>query len=249
LRLLPQFYFQECFMKKQFTRCIFLVTFIFQGLFLTPVFAQEADPLAHDSLAPKKEEKLWQFRPIEAVPPVTLALAAFVTQGSISRHLQSRVYREYPDFQSRSDDYLRYLPGAVSLGLGASGVKGRHSFGDQVVLAILSNIIAQGVTGSLKLVSKYPRPDGSDNHSFPSGHASSAFANATLLHEEYGQRSVWYSVGGYATATTVGGLRLLRNKHWLADVLMGAGIGIAATKVVYISYPWLKQKVRRIRKR
>lgn len=237
-------------MKKQFTRyAVLFVTFIFQGLFSINAFSQAIDSVYHDSLVQKKEERLWQFRPIEAVAPVSLALAAFVTQGSISRHLQSNLVGQTPNIHTHTDDVLRYLPGAVSLGLGASGVKGKHSFGDQLVLAILSNIIAQGVTGSIKMISKYPRPNGEDDKSFPSGHASSAFANATILHEEYGQRSVWYSVGGYATATTVGGMRILKNKHWLADVLMGAGIGIAATKVVYISYPWLKQTVRRIRKR
>lgn len=236
-------------MKKQFTCCIFLLIFIGQSIFSINAFAQTVDSVYHDSLVQKKQERLWQFRPVEAVAPVSLALAAFVTQGSISRHLQANLVGQTPNIYTHTDDVLRYLPGAVSLGLGASGVKGKHSFGDQLVLAILSNIIAQGVTGSIKMISKYPRPDGEDNMSFPSGHASSAFANATILHEEYGQRSVWYSVGGYATATTVGGMRILKNKHWLADVLMGAGIGIAATKVVYISYPWLKQTVRRIRKR
>ena len=44
-------------------------------------------------------------------------------------------------------------------------------------------------------------------------------------------------------------MRVLQNKHWLSDVLMGAAIGIAATKIVYISYPWIKQKVRHIKKR
>lgn len=236
-------------MKKQFTRCIVFVTFICQCAFAINAHAQAIDSVYHDTLVQKKE-KLWQVRPIEVIPPVTLALAAFVTQGSISRHLQSHVVSQYPNFHaSHTDDFIRYLPGVVSLSLGASGVKGRHSFGDQLILAILSNVIAQGVTGSLKLVSKYPRPNGEDNKSFPSGHATSAFANATILHEEYGHRSAWYSVGGYTAATAVGGMRILQNKHWLADVLMGAGIGIAATKVVYISYPWLKQTVRRIRKR
>jgi membrane-associated phospholipid phosphatase len=237
-------------MKIQFTRCIFLVTFICQSLFSVNVSAQSVDSVYHDTLIQKKEEKLWQVRPIEAIAPVSLALAAFVTQGSISRRFQSHIIHQYPNYNSRNlDNYLHYLPGVVSLSLGASGVKGKHSFGDQLILAVLSNIIAQGVTGSLKFISQYPRPNGENNHSFPSGHASNAFTNATILHEEYGHRSVWYSVGGYTAATSVGAMRVLKNKHWMADVLMGAGVGIAATKVVYISYPWLKQKVRRIRKK
>ena len=46
------------------------------------------------------------------------------------------------------------------------------------------------------------RPDGSNNHSFPSGHTAMAFMAATMLHKEYGTtRSPWYSIGGYTVAT------------------------------------------------
>ena len=186
-------------------------------------------------------------RPVDVIAPASLAIAGLITQGKISRHLQENVVSRYPYFHSNVDDYLPYVPGVVSLGLAASGVKGKHSLGDQVILALLSNIIAQGVTQSLKRVIRYPRPNGEDYHSFPSGHSTTAFTNATILHEEYGGRSVLYSIGGYGTATAVGALRVLNNKHWLADVLMGAGIGIGATKVLYISYPWLQKTVRKMK--
>lgn len=190
---------------------------------------------------------LWVVRPTDVIAPASLAIAGLITQGKISRHLQSNVVSRYPGFHSNTDDYLPYAPGVVSLGLAASGVKGKHSFGDQIILALLSNIIAQGVTQSLKRAVRYPRPNGEDYYSFPSGHSTTAFTNATILHEEYGQRSVLYSIGGYGTATAVGTLRILNNKHWLADVLMGAGVGIGATKVLYISYPWLQKTVRKMK--
>lgn len=200
-------------------------------------------------LAQQRDSTLWVVRPMDVIPPVTLALAGLVTQGKISRELQNDVTSRYPSFHSNVDDYLLYAPAAVSLGLASAGVKGKHSLGDQIILALLSNLIAQGVTQSMKRLIQYPRPDGEDNHSFPSGHSTTAFANATMLHEEYGHRSVFYSIGGYGAATAVGTMRVLNNKHWMADVLFGAGVGIGATKVVYISYPWLQKTVRRIRKR
>lgn len=202
----------------------------------TPVQAQAPD-----------STKLWVVKPMDVIPPVSLALAGLITQGRISRHLQHDIIHQYPNFRTHVDDYLPYAPGVVSLSLAASGVKGQHKLGDQIILALLSNIIAQGVTQSLKRIVAYPRPNLEDNHSFPSGHTTTAFTNATLLHEEYGQRSVLYSIGGYTTATAVGTMRILNNKHWLADVLMGAGVGIGATKVLYISYPWMKQTVRRMK--
>lgn len=193
--------------------------------------------------------RLWKVTAGDVIPPVTLGLAGLVVQGKISRHLQERVVSSYPHYRTRVDDFLPYAPGVVSLGLASAGVKGKHKLGDQVILALLSNVIAQGVTQSLKRIVSYPRPNGEDNHSFPSGHTTTAFANAAILHEEYGHRSILYSIGGYGTATTVGTMRVLGNHHWLADVLMGAGIGIGATKMVYISYPWMQQQVRKIKAR
>jgi membrane-associated phospholipid phosphatase len=197
----------------------------------------------------QRDSTLWKVTAGDVIPPVTLGLAGLIVQGKISRHLQERVVSNYPDYQTKWDEYLPYAPGVVSLGLASAGVKGKHKLGDQVILALLSNIVAQGVTQSLKRIISYPRPNDEDNHSFPSGHATTAFTNATILHEEYGQRSILYSIGGYGTATAVGTMRVLGNHHWLADVLMGAGIGIGATKAVYISYPWLQQQVRRIKAR
>lgn len=217
--------------RKAYLICLFLCL-----NFLTPAFAQP-------------DSTLWKVRPGDVIPPVSLGLASLIVQGRISRHLQEDVVSKYPNFHTRVDDYLPYAPGVVSLGLASAGVKGKHSLGDQVILALLSNIIAQGVTQSLKRIVRYPRPNGEDNHSFPSGHSTTAFTNATILHEEYGQRSVFYSIGGYGTATAVGTLRILNNHHWLADVLMGAGIGIGATKIVYISYPWLQKTVRNMKHR
>lgn len=238
MRILPRK--NKCKAQPQPLRHWGLCFFLFIAV-LKPCTGQDLTP-------PADSARLWVVKPMDVIPPVTFALAGLVTQGRISRHLQRQVVANHPDFHTKADEYLPYVPGVVSLGLAASGVKGKHKLGDQVILALLSNIIAQGVTQSLKRVISYPRPNGEDNHSFPSGHSTMAFTNATLLHEEYGHRSVLYSIGGYGTATAVGTMRVLNNHHWLADVLMGAGVGIGATKVLYISYPWLQQKVRHMKR-
>ena len=54
---------------------------------------------------------------------------------------------------------------------------------------------------------------------------SFAFVSASILHREYGYISPWITVGGYTAATGTELLRLRHNKHWMADVYMGAGIG------------------------
>lgn len=87
------------------------------------------------------------------------------------------------------------------------------------------------------------RPDGSDYRSFPSSHTTIAFVSATFLHEEYKDQSIWYGVAGYSIATASAVLRMLNNRHWMSDVLVGAGLGIMTTKAVYLLYPLVKESL------
>ena len=56
---------------------------------------------------------------------------------------------------------------------------------------------------------------------------------ATMLSKEYGHLSPWVGIGGYGVATMTGLMRIANNKHWLSDVIVGAGIGILATELGY----------------
>nr|WP_230688297.1 phosphatase PAP2 family protein [Hymenobacter jeongseonensis] len=154
--------------------------------------------------------------------------------------------REHLATTTSLDNQLRYLPGVTALGLGLAGVEGRHSRVDQVLLAALAFTLNDAVTTQLKDRTHVKRPDGSNFHSFPSSHTSVAFASATFLHQEYGARSVWYSVGGYSVAALTGALRLAKDNHWLSDVLAGAGVGILSTQAAYWLYPQLQQPVQKI---
>lgn len=46
-------------------------------------------------------------------------------------------------------------------------------------------------------------------------------------------RSPWFSVAGYGIATATGVMRVLNNRHWVSDVMSGAGIGIFAGELGY----------------
>src|SRR5436189_6401449 len=96
----------------------------------------------------------------------------------------------------------------------------------------------------VKMMSTEARPDTGKKNSFPSGHTAQAFMAATFFSKEYGYRSVWYSIGAYTIATTVGVFRVLNNRHWISDILVGAGIGILSTNIVYAThqYRWGKKK-------
>jgi len=87
-----------------------------------------------------------------------------------------------------------------------------------------AQIVSGVITDGLKLATNRTRPDGG-KYSFPSGHTSSAFATAAVLHGHYGWK---VGVPSYALATYVGSSRLAQNHHFLSDVVFGAGIGLAA---------------------
>lgn len=130
-------------------------------------------------------------------------------------------------------DYIRFAPAALMLGLKLSGVQSRSSWTRMIVSDALSGAIMLGGVELLKRTTKESRPNGEDNRSFPSGHTATAFMMATMLHKEYGNVSPWYSIGGYAVATYTGMSRILSNKHWISDVVTGAGIGILSTEIGY----------------
>lgn len=144
------------------------------------------------------------------------------------------------------EDYLQYVPTAAVYGLTAAGVKGKNSVVEATFLLLKSELIMTALVTTLKNTTHIQRPDGSTYNSFPSGHTAQAFVAATFLHKEYGHKSIWYSIGGYTAATTVGVMRVMGNRHWLSDVFVGAGIGILSTELVYAThqYKWSKRKVK-----
>ena len=137
-------------------------------------------------------------------------------------------------FHNELDNYTQFAPAVLALGLNVAGVEGRSKLGRFAASAAMSYALMAGLVNPIKYGAKEMRPDGSTANSFPSGHTATAFVSATILHKEYGLTvSPWYSVAGYGIATATGVMRVLNNRHWVSDVLSGAGIGIFATEVAY----------------
>jgi membrane-associated phospholipid phosphatase len=92
-----------------------------------------------------------------------------------------------------------------------------------------AQLVSQTVTYSLKYSISRERPDGSDDHSLPSGHATVTFATATVLARHFGWK---VSVPTYAVASYVAGSRLHEERHYLSDVILGSTIGVMAGRTV-----------------
>ena len=138
------------------------------------------------------------------------------------------------NFHSEIDNYTQFAGIGLTVGLKMAGVEGRSSWPRLFASSLASYGIMAGFVNGIKYTASELRPDGSTRNSWPSGHTATAFVGATILHKEYGlTRSPWYSIGGYTVATATGVMRVLNNRHWISDVLSGAGIGILSTELAY----------------
>jgi len=87
-----------------------------------------------------------------------------------------------------------------------------------------SQILSQSIVQGIKHSVRRDRPTG-ECCSFPSGHSATAFAAAAVLERHFGYRGSWPALVG---ATYVATSRLVDNRHFLSDVIFGAGVGMAS---------------------
>ncbi len=152
----------------------------------------------------------------------------FSTRDEINEHKPDHI---------RLDNYTQFAPAVLVYGLNAAGVKGKHGFKDRSIIYGTSMLITSAVTIPLKHIVQEERPDQSNKLSFPSGHTAIAFASAQFMFREYKDTNFWLGVSGYSFAVFTGVYRMLNNKHWVGDVVAGAGFGILSTELAYWLYP------------
>ncbi|MDX1760895.1 MAG: phosphatase PAP2 family protein [Christiangramia sp.] len=94
-------------------------------------------------------------------------------------------------------------------------------------------LLTEAVTFGLKFGINKPRPDKSNDNSFPSGHTSTVFHSAGFVHRRYGFK---YSIPAYALAGFTAASRIDSEKHDILDVLAGAAIGLGSNLLFTTEY-------------
>ncbi len=89
-------------------------------------------------------------------------------------------------------------------------------------------LVDLGITATLKASIRRQRPDGSNNHAFPSGHASATATAATIVSHYYPKATI----PAYLLAAFTGFSRIEKNRHWLSDTVAGAVQGIIIGRTV-----------------
>jgi membrane-associated phospholipid phosphatase len=193
-------------------------------------------------------QSFYQFKPKQLIVPSSLILAGSIglmtnNENWLDHRIQQKVVNEWnTPFKSYSvDNYLLAVPALSVYGLNLIGIKGKHQFMDRTLILGISTVASLGFVTILKPLTSNMRPDDTTYDSWPSGHTTLAFAGAEFMRMEFKERSPWYGIAAYGVATSVGVLRVYNNRHWITDVLAGAGFGVLSTKMAYWIFPSVKR--------
>ncbi len=114
----------------------------------------------------------------------------------------------------------------IQIALPISAATGSILYGDYEGLKQFAYSFSStlATTYALKYSISRERPDGADDHSFPSGHTSASFSAASYIQMRYN----WYlGAPAYLLASFVGYSRVRADRHYQSDVYAGAAIATA----------------------
>ena len=189
---------------------------------------------------------------------ILAAAIASPFDGSFAREAQETEW-QHPSTVRRTAAFFRELgdPGTVVLSLGAYGTGvllhnrtvadvGLHATRAIVTSALLTSVL-KGAFGRARPYAVGDSMPGSfgvgrgfggggQYQSFPSGHTTAAFAVAAVLSGEsrhrWPRRARYIVPIAYAAAALVGASRVYNDKHWMSDVMLGAGVGTVSGMAV-----------------
>lgn len=219
-------------------------------IFLISLYAIGLRAQSQDTLNVRVNDKAYKFKPEKLIVP-----AIFVSYGVLSltvdglKELNTSTKYESSEHimpGAKIDNYMQYAPAVAVYGLNLAGVKGKHNFKDRTIIYATSQLVSAALVLPTKHLVKEERPDGSNRFSFPSGHTATAFSSAHFMFREYKDTNLWLSLSGYPVAAATGIYRIFNDKHWVGDVVAGAGIGILSTEMAYwlflMTSKWLSPK-------
>ena len=168
------------------------------------------------------------------VPSVLILSGTLLTGSESEKNWQVDIRNKVGnDYHNGFDDYVQYVP-YVQVYLGdLLGFQAKNHWFDQSKNMFLGGIATLAITHAIKRGVGKERPDQSSNHAFSSGHTATAFLGGTILYHEYKESNMFYASSGYLFSVSAGSLRVMNNRHWVSDVLAGAGIGILVGNLIY----------------
>jgi len=190
-------------------KTIFCLAYL--SLIITTVNAQFTTIPESDYKFTKKEKKHTSSKKSlitkRIVPMALITSGILLSTSNFEKSLQKDVRSAVgDDFISTIDDYTRYAPVIQMYAADILGAKSKNHWFDQTRNLMISTLISNGASTILKKEVYKVRPGGLA----PGSNHANSFPS------------------GHTTS-----LRMMNNAHFISDVLVGAGIGIMVTKLVY----------------
>lgn len=191
---------------------------------------------------PLEAQEPRQFRWQEGVTMLSVVVISSLADQPIQRYTQDNQTSFQDDLAStfrhmgQPEVFLTAGLGTIGVGLVTHNAKVARA-GGRITASVL---LAGAATTGLKFLVGRVRPSDSENaylfhpfsgnESFPSGHATVAFALAASASDEI--HRVWATVPLYTAAGLCGWSRVYNNAHWFSDVLAAAAVGVTSAKLV-----------------
>ena len=217
------------------------IILLFVAISVSAQTETETDSIDTSEFDKYLNENPYRFRPTQLIIPGLLIGAGFIGLESdwlkYTNNETKDELQEHPHSKIGVDDFSQFAPLAAAYGLRLCGIKGQHDYVDLTIISGTAYLLTGLSVYGVKTLTGVERPDGSTRNSFSSGHTALAFAGAEILRREYWDVSPWIGLAGNAVAAGTGFLRMYNNRHWLTDVVAGAGFGILCAQAAYWLYP------------
>ena len=190
--------------------------------------------LPKDSLTQKNKPAFFDV----AWAPIGLSLLSVdLMRDSAKYGLQTLIRQPFNGYETNLDDYIQYAPVVIMYTADLFKVPAKNTVWNQTKFLIMSELVTSGIVHLLKNTLKIQRPNNGSFTSYPSGHTSQAFVQSQVLFNEFRETNKAIAYSGFLFSIPTGALRIINNKHWLPDVLLGAGIAMLVTNTIYYFEP------------
>jgi hypothetical protein len=168
--------------------------------------------------------------------------------GSFDRKVRSVLHGAQVDefYNKRENAWRKFsdagvggmVVGSFSLALGTDGLKSpelsavsRAFAANNFLTVLMKNAVHRSrPKASFK---DSVRQDGDNAKSFPSGHASNALAAASCIVLMTPARGPWFHAVIYGIGASIGFARIMADRHFFTDVLVGGALGFGVTHLAF----------------
>ena len=193
-----------------------------------------------DSLALAQEEARYATARIQPQQIIVPAAMIAVGAAAVGNNKLGELKMDIRDGMQRARGTRRkanvetWVTLTAQISVVALGPRPKHSFIDRMLVKTTSYALLYSTMPIVRRCVREPRPDGHNNHSFPSFKAANLFLAAEQVRIERG----WgWGMGMYAFATGFGALQMYNDRCYINDIIAGAGMGILATHAAYWLLP------------